>query len=120
MTAEEALHEVCESWNHHDPGRLARLFTEDGRYEDPLKERALVGRQEISEGNAPAMAALEQCEVTVDVVVANDTVAFGEGFFKSSLVGGGRLDFQFALLVQMEGNSVKRVAEYFDTRPLMP
>jgi ketosteroid isomerase-like protein len=120
MTVEEALHEVCESWNHLDPGRLAELFTDDGRFEDPLKESVLVGQREIREGNAPAMAALERCEVTLDVIVADGARAFAEGFFKSSLAGGGRLDFRFAMLVEMEGTRVKRVAEYFDTRPLIP
>jgi ketosteroid isomerase-like protein len=116
----QALAEVCESWNQLDPDRLAGLFTDDGRYEDPLKPGALVGKANVRDGNAPAMAALAQCEVTLGLVAEDGDTGFAEGFFSSELQGGGRLDFPFMLLVEMESGKIRRVAEYFDTRPLVP
>ena len=120
MNSEDALRNVCEAWNRLDPASLAELFTDDGRYEDPLKESTLVGRQRILDGNAPAMQALSDCQVTLSRVVADEESAFGEGLFRSTLAGAGRMDFPFALLVEMDGGKIRRCAEYFDTRPLLP
>jgi ketosteroid isomerase-like protein len=119
VNPEDALSNVCEAWNRLDPGALAELFTDDGRYEDPLKESTLVGRQQIFDGNAPAMEMLSDCEVTLSTVISGQESAFAEGFFRSSLATGGRMDFPFALLVEMEGGKIKRCAEFFDTRPLI-
>jgi ketosteroid isomerase-like protein len=120
VNAKQALAEVCESWNQLDPDRLAALFTDDGRYEDPLKASALVGKAEVRDGNAPAMEALGRCKVTLGLVAESGDAGFAEGFFSSELREGGRLDFPFMLLVEMEGGKIRRVAEYFDTRPLVP
>jgi ketosteroid isomerase-like protein len=116
----DALREVCESWNQLDPDRLAALFTESASYEDPLKPAALIGPAEIRDGTGDGMAALEVCEITLSNIMGNDDRAFAEGFFRSAVGGGGRLDFPFALLVEMHNGKIQRVAEYFDTRPLVP
>jgi ketosteroid isomerase-like protein len=34
--------------------------------------------------------------------------------------GGDRFDFPFAILVELTGGRIARLAEYFDTRPLVP
>lgn len=120
MTAKEALVAVCRAWERLDPDALAALFTADGRYEDPLKPAPLDGVAAIRDGNAPAMDMLSDCEIALGRLLADDTVAFAEGEFRSALREGGRLDFPFALLVEMEDGKVRRVAEYFDTRPLVP
>jgi ketosteroid isomerase-like protein len=120
MTATEALVEVCTAWDQLDPTHLASLFTPDGVYEDPLKPTTLHGVDDIRDGNAPAMAALTTCRVTITTTVADETVAFAEGEFRSTLAQGGRLDFPFAILVEMDQGRIRRVAEYFDTAPLIP
>jgi ketosteroid isomerase-like protein len=120
MTAKEALTAVCEAWERLDADALAVLFTADGVYEDPLKPEALHGVAAIRDGNAPAMAVLADCAIELERVLADDSVAFAEGVFRSALREGGRLDFPFALLVEMDGARIRRVAEYFDTRPLLP
>ena len=119
MTADEAMVRICECWDRLDADALAALFTADGAYEDPLKPAALRGVEEVREGNRPAMAALADCKVTLGHTVAKGDLGFAEGEFRSTLAGGGRLDFPFALVVEMEGGLVKRAAEYFDTRPLL-
>jgi ketosteroid isomerase-like protein len=119
MTAEEALTAICEAWERLDADALAALFTADGVYEDPLKPEPLHGIAAIRDGNAPAMAMLADCAIALGRVLADGSVAFAEGEFRSALREGGRLDFPFALLVEMDGPRVRRVAEYFDTRPLL-
>ena len=43
------------------------------------------------------------------------------GFFASKLrEGGERFDFPFAILVELRDERIARLAEYFDTRPLVP
>ena len=119
MTADEAMMAICRSWDDLDADALAALFTKDGTYEDPLKPGALRGVDDVREGNRPAMAALSTCEVTLGHTLARGDLGFAEGEFRSALVAGGRLDFPFALIVEMEGGLVKRAAEYFDTRRLL-
>jgi ketosteroid isomerase-like protein len=119
VTADEALVRICECWDRLDPDALAALFTADGAYEDPLKPAALHGVDQVREGNRPAMAALTDCKVTLGHTLANGDLGFAEGEFRSTLAGGGRLDFPFTLVVEMEGGLVSRAAEYFDTRPLL-
>jgi hypothetical protein len=43
-----------------------------------------------------------------------------EGSFTSRLAdGSGRLDFTFAITVEMKQGRIARAAEFFDTRPLI-
>jgi ketosteroid isomerase-like protein len=122
MIASEAIRAVCDAWERGDPDALADLFTRDGVYEDPLKDGGpMVGRQEILEGNRPAMAAIKDCRVEIRRLVADGGLAMAEGYFASSLSdGSGRLDFPFAIVAQMQDGLIARVAEFYDTRPLLP
>jgi ketosteroid isomerase-like protein len=120
MTPSEAIRALCAAWERGDPQALADLFDDDGTYEDPLKEGPLVGREQIREGNRPAMAAIEDCRVEIRHLVADGAVAMAEGYFSSRLAdGSGRLDFSFAITAEMKGNRVLRAAEFYDTRPLL-
>ena len=43
------------------------------------------------------------------------------GHFASRLRDGGdRFDFPFAILVELSDAGIERLAEYFDTKPLVP
>ena len=119
MTADQAMVAICRCWDRLDVDALAALFTADGTYEDPLKPATLRGVDDVREGNRPAMAALSTCEVTLGHTLASGDLGFAEGEFRSALVEGGRLDFPFALIVEMDGGLVKRAAEYFDTKRLL-
>jgi ketosteroid isomerase-like protein len=120
MTAAEALSASFAAWERLDPDALAELFTDDGILEDPLKESTIVGREAIREASRPAMAALADCRVSVSQVLEQGDLAFCEGFFGAGLAGSaGRLDFPFAALVEMRDGRIGRLAEYFDTRPLV-
>jgi ketosteroid isomerase-like protein len=119
VTTDEAISAICRCWEQLDADALAALFTPDGAYEDPLKPGALRGVEELREGNRPAMVALAKCEITLGHTLTEGDLGFAEGEFRSALTEGGRLDFPFALIVEMEDGLVKRAAEYFDTKRLL-
>jgi ketosteroid isomerase-like protein len=116
----EAIRRIFAAWEANNPDDLAELFTEDGVYEDPLKGSRIEGRSNVRNENAPAMAALATCRIDIWRVVEDGDIGFSEGYFAASLVDGGRLDFPFAVVVEMRDGLVARCGEYFDTRPLIP
>ena len=119
MTPSEAVRALFAAWERGDPEALADLFNDDGVYEDPLKDGPIVGREQIREGNRAAMAAIQDCRVEIRHIVADGAVAMAEGYFTSRLAdGSGRLDFPFAITMEMTGDRVSRAAEFYDTRPL--
>ena len=119
MTASEAIRALCAAWERGDPDALADLFTDDGVYEDPLMDGPLAGREQIREGNRPAMAAITDCRVEIRHLLADSAVAMAEGYFASRLAdASGRLDFPFAITAEMKGNLISRIGEFYDTRTL--
>ena len=119
MTPIETLQAICEAWNRLDNDALAELFADDGVFEDPLHERTLVGREDIRATNGPAMAGLSECEVTLGAVLERGDLGLAEGTFRSALAdGGGRMDFAFAIAIELRDGRIARLTEYFDTAPL--
>jgi ketosteroid isomerase-like protein len=120
MTASEAMRAVFAAWEAGDADALAPLFCEDGAYLDPLKDGPLVGVEAVVEGNRPAMAALVECAITVDREVESDASVVVEGRFASRLADtGARFDFDFVAIADLRDGRIVRLAEYFDTRPLV-
>jgi limonene-1,2-epoxide hydrolase len=121
VTPSEALRALFAAWERLDADEIAELFTEDGVYDDPLKDGRVVGREEIRRANEPAVAALADCSIRVVRLLEDGDVGVAEGFFAAGLAGGeGRLDFPFAAVVELRDGRIARLAEYFDTRPLVP
>ena len=119
MTPIETLQAICEAWNRLDNDALADLFAADGVFEDPLHEKTLRGREEIRTVNAPAMASLSECEVTIGPALENGDFGLAEGMFRSALAdGGARMDFAFAIAIELRDGQITRLTEYFDTAPL--
>ena len=119
MTPAQAIREVMAGWERLDSQQVAELFADHGIYDDPLKDGRLVGPTAILEANAKAMHDLLSCRIELGHVVETDQVAFAEGEFVSELRAGGALTFTFAVVLEMEDGKVTRLAEYFDTRPLL-
>ena len=121
MTPAEALRAVCDAWEAGDPDAAAGLFGPDGVYVDPLYPAPLTGPEAIRAGMFEGMGAIEDCRVTLDPVMEEGDRVLAVGFFASRLrEGGGRFDFPFAILVELTDGRIARLAEYFDTRPLVP
>ncbi len=119
MTPTETLQAICEAWNRLDNDALADLFSEDGAFEDPLHARTLRGREDVRAVNGPAMAALSECRVTLANVLERGDLGLAEGMFRSTLAaGGGRMDFAFAIAIELRDGRIARLTEYFDTAPL--
>ena len=120
MTPSEALQAIGDAWNRLDNDALADLFDDAGTFEDPLHERVLTGREDIRAVNKPAMASLSECDVTLSTVLESGDRGLGEGMFRSQLAdGGARMDFPFAIAVELRGGLIARCTEYFDTAGLV-
>jgi ketosteroid isomerase-like protein len=73
----------------------------------------------VREVNAPAMAALADCAVELTSALEQGELGLAEGTFRARLADGtGRLDFAFAMVVELRDGRIGRLAEYFDTGPL--
>lgn len=121
LTPEDALRRLGAVWDALDVDALADLFTDDGVVEDPLLPHTARGREQIRELYTPSMADLSECRVTLSHVLVRGNVGMAEGRFESALAGdAGRLDFDFAMVVVLRDGRVARLAEYFDTRTLLP
>ena len=120
MTPRDAIDAMFEAWRKLDGDALIALFTEDARYEFPLFTETLVGRQEIYDVIVPGMADVQDCIFTSIRIVESGDTGMAEAQFRSRLAGGqGRLDFDFAMVVEMRDGRIARLAHYFDTRPLV-
>ncbi|MDX6591564.1 MAG: Limonene,2-epoxide hydrolase catalytic domain [Gaiellales bacterium] len=120
MTPGEAIQRVFQGWEQSDAASVSALFGAEGRYEDPLFPEAAVGPKAIREAIAPAMDDITDLRITILRQVENDNVGIVEAEFRCALASGeGRLDFDFAMIVEMEDGHITRLAEYFDTRPLV-
>jgi ketosteroid isomerase-like protein len=120
MTPIEALQAVCEAWTRLDNDALADLFDDEGLFDDPLNDGIVRGREEVRAVAAPAMQALAECHVTLETALESGDLGLGEGTFRSRLADGeGRMDFSFALAVEMSEGRIARLTEYFDTAPLV-
>ncbi|MDX6520841.1 MAG: hypothetical protein QOJ31_2167 [Gaiellales bacterium] len=120
MTPGEAIEGVFKAWQRLDGEALIALFTEDARYEDPLFPEPLVGSQQLHDSIPPSMADLDECVITTLRVVESGDTGMVEAQFRSRVADGeGRLDFDFAMVVELRDGRIARLAEYFDTRPLV-
>jgi ketosteroid isomerase-like protein len=120
VTPGEAIEGVFKAWQQLDGEALLALFTEDAHYEDPLFPEPLVGSQQLHDSIAPSMADLDNCVITTLRVVESDDTGMVEAEFRSRLADGkGRLDFDFAMVVELRDGRIARLAEYFDTRTLV-
>jgi ketosteroid isomerase-like protein len=121
MKPGEAIKALFDGWEKSDPDAVADLFTSDGIYEDPLQPKHLVGPDEIRQGCGTGIAAITDCQIKTLHFLESLELGFAEGFFASKDVNSGeRFDFPFALLVEMREGKIARLAEYFDTKPLIP
>jgi ketosteroid isomerase-like protein len=119
MRPAQAVREVMAGWERLDSQQVAELFADHGTYDDPLKDGRLTGPAAILEANAKAMNDLLSCRIDLGHVVETDQVALAEGEFVAELRAGGTLAFSFAVVLEVGDGKVTRLAEYFDTRPLV-
>ena len=121
LTPEAALAALGTAWDALDIEQLVAVFADDGVVADPLLPREARGRDDIRELYTESMAELSECRVTLTNVLTSGDLGMAEGRFESALAAdGSRMDFDFAMTVELLDGRVVRLAEYFDTRPLLP
>ena len=121
MTPAEAIEAAFDAWRHLDVEELVPLFTADARYEDPLWPEPVIGHDDMREQIAGGMAELADCAITTRRLITDGDTGMVEAEFRSALASGqGRLDFDFMMLVELRDGRIARLAEYFDTRSLLP
>lgn len=121
MDPAEATRAVFDAWERGDAAAVGELFAEEGRYEDPLFPQPVVGPAAIRDAVAPAMGEIRDLRIPVKHLVVEGHVAICEASFLSELASGaGRMDFDFAMVVETREGKITRLAEFFDTRPLVP
>ena len=128
MTPTEALRAYCDAFVAGDTARIGALFAEDAVCELPLLERPLAGRDEIVREVGIAVRGLRRMQVELGATIESGDEVFAEGIFRSEMVGAGthvdlspvRADFRFAMIVEMRGGRIARLAEYLDTKKVKP
>ena len=120
MNAREATIAVCQAWERNDAQGVAHLFAEDARYEDPLFPEVLVGPEAIREGVAGGMAEITGLQIPIRHIAVDGDVAICEAAFLCELTAdGSRMDFDFAMAIEVRDGRIVRLTEYFDTRPFV-
>jgi ketosteroid isomerase-like protein len=121
VNARDATIAICQAWERGDAQGVADLFAEDGRYEDPLFPEVLVGPEAIREGVAAGMAEITNLEIPIRHLAEDGDVAICEAAFLCEVVAdGSRMDFDFAMAIEVRDGRVVRLTEYFDARPFAP
>lgn len=117
----DAMRAAFAAWEQRDPAALAALFAPDGQFIDPLKPGVLTGPEAIEAGNRDAMAAVEDVRVTIEHGFEDATRGAVEGMFLSRVAGTDvRFDFAYMASIELrDDGTIGRLAEYFDTRPLI-
>jgi ketosteroid isomerase-like protein len=121
LTPRAALVALGEAWDALDIDRFVALFAGDAVVVDPLLPRTAEGLDDIRALYTDSMAELSACRVRLTHVLTSDVLGMAEGRFESVLAAdGSRMDFDFAIAVEVRDGEVSRLAEYYDTRPLLP
>lgn len=113
-----------DAWNRHDPEGVAAAFTDDGRYVDPTVPGGLGPREIAAHAQAlftafPDLAfALEAPADCGDGLVAVRWRMTGtnHGPFRGLPPSGRAVGLPGADFIQVEGDRVRSVQGYFDTR----
>lgn len=120
MNAREAIEELCAGWIAQDNQRIAAVFGVDGRFDDPLHERPLIGEADVLDANQSSVDELGDVGIELNWIIGDAERAVAEGRMIATVVAdGSRMDFEFVMVAEAAGGRVTRVTEYFDTRPIL-
>ncbi|WP_083933250.1 NAD(P)H-dependent oxidoreductase [Sciscionella marina] len=118
MDAQTAIRSYCDAWVAKDNAGIAQLFAEGGVFVDPLHERPLIGPDDISRTNQSAVDELDDVHIELFMVRGAGDCAVAEGRMTAKVIGGGALDFEFAMVAETANGLITRLTEYFDTSAL--
>ena len=119
------LDDYLAAWNARDSGRIASLFTEDGRYGEFGRGRVLNGRPEIAAYLRDVISAVPDLRLTL---CAHPVYTGDRIFFKWTMRGtrnsasverfpaGMPFELRGAAVLVFEGDKISRAADSFEVR----
>jgi ketosteroid isomerase-like protein len=130
MTATSAKDVVLRAWREfasRDPERIRAVFTPDAEWLAPEGNATavalggthhLVGRDRIVHFLTVEFPSVFVADVHVDFrsVVGDGDVVVVEERMQATLHHGGHYDNEYCFVFELEGERIKRVREYMDTR----
>jgi ketosteroid isomerase-like protein len=130
MDAEMSKTLVLRAWREfagRDPDRIAEVFTVDAEWLAPPANATartiggthhLVGRDRIVQFLTTEFPAVFVADVTVEfrAVVAEGSTVVVEERMRATLANGRSYDNDYCFVFELEGNLIRRVREYMDTR----
>jgi ketosteroid isomerase-like protein len=106
-------------WTSGSPKAISDLFAEEGTFTNPLQPKILIGPKNIHEAISNSLARIRNVQIPITSIFENGSKAVVEGDFLSERAEDGkRFDFPFVIILEMHGNKIGRLIEYFDTFPL--
>ncbi|HEV8451714.1 MAG TPA: nuclear transport factor 2 family protein [Gaiellales bacterium] len=118
--AQRAVVAVFEAWLRDDAAGVAALFADDGGYESPFFTETQFGREAIEATVRGGMDEIRGLRIPIKHLAGEGDVAICEASFLCEQTSGkGRLDFEFAMVVETRDGEITRLREYFDTSPLV-
>jgi steroid delta-isomerase-like uncharacterized protein len=102
-----------EAWNSGDPEQLLALYLEDGVYEEVPSAVVATGHDEIRTFYEGTHEAVADINVTARNSFQTEGWAVLEADYSGSL-GGMPFTVPFAVVFELEGDKIRRNADYFD------
>jgi ketosteroid isomerase-like protein len=119
MTPLDCCRQFLKAWEASSPAAISSLFADIGVFTNPLQPKPLMGPRQICEAVSAGLAKIENVTIRVSNEWEQGAKACVEGEFLSRRRdNGGRFDFPFMLVLEMQDGKITRLSEYFDTARL--
>jgi limonene-1,2-epoxide hydrolase len=115
-----ALRAYCDAFAARDLEGMMALFHERSLCEIPNWPRRAYGHAQLRRNLERVTVSLATCEIDLRAVAGDESLALADGLITASRHGGGPLAFPFGMVVEVEGELIVRLTEYFDVAPFAP
>jgi len=113
------LVEWADAWTSGDPERLLALYAEDAVYEEKPTASVSRGHDEIREFYEATHAGFPNIRVTPRNGFQAEEFAFLEGDFAGESADGQPFSVPFVVVMELEGDKIRRSADYFDLNSVL-
>ena len=109
----------AEAWSSHDPEQIVALYAADAVYEEVPTNTVAQGHDEIRQHVAATHAAFPNISVTPRNGFQAEDWAVLEGEFAGETPDGVPFSVPFIVLLELEGDLIRRSADYFDLNAIL-
>ena len=109
----------AEAWSSHDPEQVVALYLEDAVYEEMPTATTANGHDEIRDFVAATHAAFPNIMVTPRNGFQAEGWAVLEGDFAGESAEGQPFSVPFIVVMELEGEMIRRSADYFDLNSVL-